>query len=346
MKSVGMCLMLLAALASTTFSQTSGQAVTSSESNPLFRIKLNGKHGFIDRTGKIVIEPKYDWAWDFSSGRAMVNLGKAGYIDRTGAVVIPAKYTTASSFSEGLAAVQEGDRWTGPYGYIDTTGKYVIPPEFKGAEDFSEGLALVWDKDYEYRFISRDGKSAFEGFFSKGDGPFRESLAGFSANGNQQGFVTRGGVRLTFPFHYSERTRFSEGLAPVNGGTELEATWGYIDDNGASAIDTQFAEAWDLQESLAAVAVKGNDTAPCGFIDRTGKFAIPPRFAAALGFSEGLAPVKVGNKWGYVDRTGTLVISPQFDLASEFENGLASVIVGDKLGYIDRTGKYIYEPTK
>src|SRR5882724_3631450 len=43
--------------------------------------------------------------------------GKAGYIDKTGKLVIQPQYegSSASSFSEGLAAVEVGDKW----GFID-----------------------------------------------------------------------------------------------------------------------------------------------------------------------------------------------------------------------------------
>jgi len=61
------------------------------ESVGLFPIILNGKWGYIDTTGKIVINPQFDEAW---------------------------------WFSEGLARIKIGDRW----GYIDKTGKYVWEP--------------------------------------------------------------------------------------------------------------------------------------------------------------------------------------------------------------------------
>jgi len=40
-----------------------------------------------------------------------------GYIDTTGKLVIQPQYDTVSDFSESLAAVKIGDKW----GYIDTT---------------------------------------------------------------------------------------------------------------------------------------------------------------------------------------------------------------------------------
>jgi len=54
----------------------------------LFVIKQNGKQGYIDKTGKIVAEPKFDRAYSFSEGLASVWIGdKKGYIDKTGKYV-------------------------------------------------------------------------------------------------------------------------------------------------------------------------------------------------------------------------------------------------------------------
>ena len=48
-------------------------------------VKVNGKLGFIDKSGKLVIDAKYDEAENFSEGLAGVELnGKWGYINIKG----------------------------------------------------------------------------------------------------------------------------------------------------------------------------------------------------------------------------------------------------------------------
>lgn len=91
-------------------------------SDGLARIERDGKYGFIDNTGQVVIPPKYDLAWDFSEGLARVSQnGKAGFIDNTGKVVIPLKYDKADSFYNGVAGVL--DRSTGEAFYINRQGE-------------------------------------------------------------------------------------------------------------------------------------------------------------------------------------------------------------------------------
>ncbi|MCE5324185.1 WG repeat-containing protein [bacterium] len=124
-------------------------------------IMQEGKCGYIDKTGKIVIEPRFGYAQPFSDGLAAVMTGEMkpgrkwtwGYIDKAGKFVIEPKFPFAESFSEGVAAVCVGDfsipskdindfpKW----GYIDKTGKMVITPQFLGMHQgsFSGGAAMV-----------------------------------------------------------------------------------------------------------------------------------------------------------------------------------------------------------
>lgn len=155
---------------------------------------------FLDKTGKIILDPQYDIVASFSEGLAQVQnfipvldgghlivnsehkTGKCGYIDTSGREVVQLQYYNAFDYSEGLGLVmdnnlksgyreayyvkyldQQGDpiinikcnwaysfydsmariRGKEKFGYIDKSGKVVIEPKFRIAKDFSEGLASV-----------------------------------------------------------------------------------------------------------------------------------------------------------------------------------------------------------
>jgi hypothetical protein len=52
------------------------------DTKALFPVMKQGKYGFIDRTGNLVIAPRFENAGGFFAGRALVQLGgKWGYID-------------------------------------------------------------------------------------------------------------------------------------------------------------------------------------------------------------------------------------------------------------------------
>ena len=103
-------------------------------SDGLARIERDGKYGFIDQTGKVVIPLNYDDTWSFSEGLALVSRnGKYGFIDKTSKVVIPLKYDKADSFNNGVAGVL--DRSTGEAFYINRQGErlyWLGEPKFLG----------------------------------------------------------------------------------------------------------------------------------------------------------------------------------------------------------------------
>ena len=122
--------------------------------NRLFAISIGGKIGYIDKTGKIVINPQFDGVGIFAEGLAKVRIGdKYGYIDKTGKIVINSQFDGVGNFAEGLAKVRIGDK----YGYIDKTGQYVFPPQFDDIEKFTENLAIV-EIGGKWAYIDKTGK--------------------------------------------------------------------------------------------------------------------------------------------------------------------------------------------
>lgn len=117
----------------------------------------NGKWGFIDLIGKVVLPFKWACVDGFSEGLAAVmnEQRKWGYIDRSGELVISCQWKRARWFREGLAQVMNAD---GRWGFIDKTGNLVLPCLWKKALWFSEGLAGVQDDNEKWGFIDKTGK--------------------------------------------------------------------------------------------------------------------------------------------------------------------------------------------
>ena len=106
----------------------------------LFR--SDGTFYLFDKKGKRVVDTPFDDAVPFNAtGSAAVSIdGKWGFVDSEGEVVVEAQFDEARSFANGLAAVRTGDLW----GYADASGKVVIEPAFGAASDFaSDGVVLV-----------------------------------------------------------------------------------------------------------------------------------------------------------------------------------------------------------
>lgn len=118
----------------------------------------NGKYGFVDENGVLIINHVFSEAQDFSEGLAAVNIGigQRGYINKNGTIVIRGKYLETKSFSEGFAAVRlsnYGLRW----GYIDRNGEMILEAKYVRAYDFKNGRAYVMEDVGKYKYIDANG---------------------------------------------------------------------------------------------------------------------------------------------------------------------------------------------
>jgi hypothetical protein len=84
--------------------------------------RIQGKYGYVDAAGKVVIAPRFDGADSFSEGLAVVlDSGRFGYIDSQGTFAIPPVYRHARAFRDGFAPVRFDGFWL----TIDRGGKAV-----------------------------------------------------------------------------------------------------------------------------------------------------------------------------------------------------------------------------
>ena len=142
----------------------SGQIEAMSDfGNDLAPVRVGGRWGFINRTFKIAVAPRWDDARPFVRGYAAVRQGdKWGYLNAAGRVAIKPQWDEAYDFDETLALVRRGDQW----GYIDVTGRVVIEPQFSSAQAFLRGRARVnagWDAQPDaYGYINVAGQIVFD----------------------------------------------------------------------------------------------------------------------------------------------------------------------------------------
>lgn len=296
------------------------------EEKKLFPICRNGKYGFIDKTGIIVIPCRWQYAGEFSEGLARVkdDFFKWGFIDKMGNIAIPCRWPNARGFSEGLARV-----WDDHYknGFIDKEGKVVIPCQWVGGDTpFSEGLACVENENGKYGFVDKTGKTIIP-FKWKYVGPFSEGLAAVRDENDKWGFIDKEGNEI-IPCQWKGCYKFTEGLAYVKDESDK---YGFIDKTGEVVIDCQWEHCFLFSEGLARVK---DEHRRYGFIDKTGKIVIPCRWENAHSFSEGVAAVQnnESHKWGFIDKIGNIVIPCQWTDTDGFSEGLAKV-QDDDLAY-------------
>ena len=269
--------------------------------DPLYVIQVDGKYGYMDKNGVVVITPKYADAsshlYDETEGLAAVALdnNRWGYIDRQGKVRIDFKYKAAKEFSGGLAEVQNHDFKTG---FVNTNGDTVIPFQYNRVKSFSNGLAPVF-LNGKWGFIDKSNNIVIDIKYEDAEG-FNEGLLPVKENG-KWGFIdTSGKMVIDFQFDYAYQ--FGEGLASVKKGD----LWGYIDTTGQFAIEPQYEAAYRFSEGLANVSEDGK----FGFINKDNELVIAKEFDWAISFGSGLSRIRVGDKWGYINTKGEVIYQP------------------------------------
>lgn len=246
---------------------------------------ITGRGGYIDKTGKLVIDVKFRFMHDFSEGLASVEVqGRRCIIDLHGNVVLrlPNEYG-ARGFVEGRSVVEfvdADDRWR--RGFIDRKGNQIVPPEYGGANDFSEGLAVVWraidNSRYRHGFVGLDGRIRlpleFDFAESFGDGRAFAVKDGRAILIDRQGQTLR---ELNFDPSEYRISQFREGLASIY----------------------RFDERNPFDEQDAA----------SGVVDVDGKIVVPLIYDLVESFRDGLALVRKGDLTAYIDRKGNVVWS-------------------------------------
>src|ERR1700761_344875 len=155
----------------------------SPDADALYQFSQDGKVGFIDRTGKIVIPPDsripLGWApGEFHNGLLEIGENNGDYIDATGKKVIDKSFYRGWDFSEGLAVAMAnaGGKW----GYIDTKGNFAISPRFSSSSTdyvwpFKNGMAMIKVAG-RYGYIDHSGEFVIPPEFLDGDA-FHEGFA-------------------------------------------------------------------------------------------------------------------------------------------------------------------------
>jgi hypothetical protein len=253
----------------------------------LFR-DANGKYGYKDKTGKIIIEPKYDKAFEFSEGLASIRQnGKWGYIDKSGTEIVKPQYSYTESFHNGIAYINIGGKVDGygnvdggKWGLMNKAGKEIVPPKYDEVyRYFIEDYTIV-KLNEKYGVIDNTGKETVPPKYDMIPNPEEPQpypLQEVWLDG-KAGFVELKTGKEIVPLIYDDVVPFSEDLAAVNTGGEpqnfrvLGGKWGFVDTTGKEVIPLVYdipdpIESLRFQNGKVQVSKDGRTF----FIDKTGK---------------------------------------------------------------------------
>ena len=312
--------------------------------------KTTHQWGYIDLSGKWVIQPKYKTASDFSGNIACVSdvYGTYFFIDRLGSVLFDEAagtvVTAESSFSEGLANVSTAVEFTQKMTYIDTTGKM---PVNLGKLPLAKGVTYKTSRYVELATPFRNG-------YALAMRTTNSTLEASGVNSLESAYIINeeGSVCSALPqgidiseYGFDENMRVV--IKAENG------LLGLADSEGEIIVNPSYLRILHCEGDLYLVC---NQSGFWGFLDKDGKVVIDFKYNKALPFSEGLAAVSNGEKWAFIDESDELVTPFIYDdvkalrstsSGSEenygaFSSGIALVNAGRYWGAIDSTGDILF----
>jgi hypothetical protein len=321
----------------------------------------NGKFGFLDEKGNILVPPQFDDAFRFNEGLAVVkSQGKWGYIDRSGKIAIPPTFRLASPFYEGRAFVISTQAHTLNQrdltdlgGFIDKTGKLVTEEKFKVLSEFTEGKALV---NYGKGKAEKSGILDLSGNLTEltniAVDPFKRFRYGLAP-----------AVDISPP---NLPERIIDSIFDPFDESPTEYKYGFINQEGQFKIKPHFSNVGEFNYCAAAVKQNGR----WGLIDTEGKIVIKPQFEyepTYLGFGlvrilaekkvvKENATVKIDGvprsqentryerRYGIVNFQGNWIGSPDKSFIGDFNEGMLHFKQNGKSGFMDTTGKVVIEP--
>jgi hypothetical protein len=321
--------------------------------------------GLIRPDGNGPLDPVFEYKGKLSGDRAVVwRGGKVGYIDRSGQIVIPPKFDTGASSAEFVDDLPAPAKLGRMVGLIDRSGNWVMEPAYDsisprggskgatGVDQFKGFVVRRGDKSGVLgpagqviidtmleRQVQPPGAATAKGFvfvFSPYDFPV------FCADGRIIGlvdqkprFFSRSGELL------SAQGELQRPACDAPHVVKVGEKFGYVDRMLQPVTDVKFEFADPFQNGLAAAKLDGK----VGLLRVDGTWAIEPRFDAAQPLTADKALVRVDGRAGIIEvATGNWVTPMRFDDVCSLGRGLVGVMLSGTMGAVDESGDWVVEP--
>lgn len=334
-------------------------------------------YGYIDKTGNMVIAPRFTYAQGFTDGLAGVGLLPhrfCGLVNRSGSFILPAHASWIGSSSEGYrriafaSYVSSEEPQDALFGIIGSDGHWLVPPRYSMLFDVREDRAVVQFMTGDENWVGVEG-NRLSGDSYQICGNFSFGLAS-AMKDDLNGYVDLYG-KVVIDFKFRSALPFYDGAAGVKreddlwrcidtSGKELGGKvydeffshvegfavvrsgdrWGYLDAQGKEPFGMGFDRTYSFTTGLAAVISDDR----WGYLTAEGKLVSEKGWDGTFLPAEGMGAYKKNELFGYVNREGEIVTEPRFPSTYAFSEGLSAVLVDGKWGFIDRNGKLVIEP--
>lgn len=205
------------------------------------------KWGFVDKMGKVVINPQFSEVSNFSDGKCGVRNSdrKWGFIDTEGKIVINYQFDGANDYSNGKCVVTSD----GKKGLIDKDGKYIINPQFH--DMIIDGDMYLVNQDGKWGWCDKVGKLSINPQFGAAY-PFKGNKITSVQSGKSYGYIDKDGKIVINP-QFDNALPFNGKLALVVSSNKI----GFIDKNGKYVINPQFD---DISDDMVQYMINGSSS--------------------------------------------------------------------------------------
>ena len=191
---------------------------------------IGAKWGFVDKEGKVKINPQFSETGAYSNGKCAVknSEGKWGYIDVEGKIIVSYQFDKAKDFEDGHAVVSASSK----YGVIDEAGKYSINPQYGDIK--ADGNIFLFKQDGKWGWCDNTGKIVINPQFTDAY-PFLGSDLAAVKSGDKYAYIDKDGKIVITP-QFDEAFPFNGKLAMVKATQKI----GFIDNQGKYVVNPQF----------------------------------------------------------------------------------------------------------
>jgi len=114
--------------------------------------------GFMDLTGKVIIQPTFDYAESFKDSQAIVEkMTLQGVIDAKGNEIIPITYTSVTRLTKDLFLVSNGSH----FGIISSKGEQVVPVSYQQIRVLDKDFVLLMNNN-ELHYLKLSDKKIIQ----------------------------------------------------------------------------------------------------------------------------------------------------------------------------------------
>jgi hypothetical protein len=247
-------------------------------------------YGYLDEQGNEVIPLQYENAFDFTGGKALVQVKENEFalIGQNGEILQLYPYALMMGYSEGLIAFKKTfeDKW----GYVNEQDRVVLSPQYASAMAFQDGRAVVNMADDMY---------------------------------NQYGLIDKSG-KFLIPPNYNDIRQLGEQKVAVGRAINPEepyvgSTYAIADSNGQILTKFMYDHVGEYKEGLSSVTFDQSTF----FIDQSGKpaefFPIIPG-VGTLDLEGTIIQAHVDHSLSYYGRSGNVVYqsNTSFPLSNQY----------------------------